>query len=484
MRIPPLSIYSAVRWSLVAAIARAFVQAALVAILARLMDSREFGVMAIATPYVLLAGILSDPGVTSSLLYVHSVAPRTRDSLFWIGTGWSTFIALCLCGAAPALASCYHEPELTWLILASAPSLPLQFIARQVEINRERSLQLRGVVLSETLGVLMGAAVAIVIAHSGFGSLSFAALVTVPAAVRAITNWAILADGWRPKFCLAFRDALPSLRYGVPLTVAVGATTLSSSSDLLIGGFVLSVEELGCYGLVRQFALFVSQFMSLVVNRIAVPLFSQLRNQQDLASDTDQTARTLIATFVTILFGGIAASPVFFSRHVLGITYSDAGVTLSILMIWAWSRTLAGYDHSLLTALGRVRVLAVWQISFAAIAAFLLYAGAGFGALGLAWSSALTGLVSVAALWYFQVRGHFGMTTAAYLHAISRSIAGVGFAFVLATVICDTSTTLGSFWHFGIVMVGSLAAATVADRTALRQVMALIRSNQVRSRIN
>jgi O-antigen/teichoic acid export membrane protein len=235
---------------------------------------------------------------------------------------------------------------------------------------------------------------------------------------------------------------------------------------------------LGQYGLVRQFALFLSQFLGLVINRVTVPVFSNIRNDLDRAHDADRTARTLITTAVTLLFGCFAASPHFVCRGVLGITSASAGVTLTILSIWAWSRTLTSYDLSLLTALGRVRALAVWQVAFAAIAALPLYAGARAGINGLAWAAALSGACGAAALWYFQVRIHFGMTTASNLLALIRAITVLIVASTLATAISNTSTPGGNALHFVLLSVASMVIMAIADRPMLRHMVTLIQTSR------
>jgi O-antigen/teichoic acid export membrane protein len=446
-----------------------------VAILARLIDARGFGVFAIATPYLLLAGIVSDPGLNSSVLYLRSATQGARDTVFWAGTVWSIFIALCLCGAAPILSNFYREDDLTWVLVASAPSLPLQFVARQIEVTREKSLQFKRIVLSEILAVLAGAALAVFLASCGFGPLSFAAPVTIPAAIRAVIAWGLLAEGWKPKLRLAVSELLPSLRYGVPLAVAVGANTLATSLDLLVGGLVLSVDELGQYGVLRQFVLFLSQFLTLAINRVTVPVFANIRDFTNQAIDADRTARRLITMAVTLLFGCIAASPDFVCRTVLGSTSASAGSTMAILSIWGWARTLTSYDLALLTAIGRVRTLALFQITVALISTLPLYAGARFGLDGLAWASALCGSGATVALWYLHVRPRFGVSTFSILLTMARVLTCLFVAASLATAIGGALMPRETHLHFGLLVIASITLMAIADSAARQQVMTVFR---------
>jgi O-antigen/teichoic acid export membrane protein len=431
----PPTINQAIRWSMFGSVGRSLVQLLQFLALSRLLAPTDFGSMAIVGPYVLVMGILSDPGLTSSLLHERNVSPNARASLFWIGLLWSSFIAVLMALLSTPLSFLYGQPEIAGLIFACAPSLPLLFTARQVEVMAERSLRFRGVVLSETLASIAGAAVGIGTAFQAPGPLALAIPITATAAVRAVIAWLFLSVGWRPSPRFRLSETFPFLRYGLPLSVSVGVGHVAASLDLIIGGALLSPAELGRYSVPRQLILYVIASLSSIINRVTVPAIAAIRDNPEVTARAEASARQMMTLVLFPIMGCIAFQPTLAARLALGPEWESAAGILGVLSVWGFFKLNATFDQSMLAALGRVYPLAVWNSLIAACIAFPLVFASRFGPDGLAWASMLCIAISTPLMWSFMLWDRRRKSMRGYLESQLRPLlhfaAGVGIASIL-----------------------------------------------------
>ena len=80
--------YSAVRWTTFAAIMRAVIQIAQVAVLARILAPESYGLMAMVSVVLRFAGMFGDLGVNSAFVQRQIVTEEERSSLFWFNVAF------------------------------------------------------------------------------------------------------------------------------------------------------------------------------------------------------------------------------------------------------------------------------------------------------------------------------------------------------------------------------------------------------------
>ena len=91
--------FSAVRWTTTAAVVRALLQLAQLAVLARLLAPEDYGLMAMVAVVLGFALVFTDLGVNSAYVQRQDVTPEQRSSLFWLnvamGGGLTLLVLLC-----------------------------------------------------------------------------------------------------------------------------------------------------------------------------------------------------------------------------------------------------------------------------------------------------------------------------------------------------------------------------------------------------
>ena len=89
-----------------------------VAILARLLDPGDFGLVAMATVVTGIYGIFTTAGLSSATVQQATITDEQISTLFWINMGVGILLAAMCAASAPALVAFYHEPRLFWVTVA------------------------------------------------------------------------------------------------------------------------------------------------------------------------------------------------------------------------------------------------------------------------------------------------------------------------------------------------------------------------------
>ncbi|MDZ4054311.1 MAG: oligosaccharide flippase family protein, partial [Phenylobacterium sp.] len=79
---------------------RLLLQLALLPILARLVGPAEYGLVALAMPFILLANVLSDGGMGYALGRRAQASRELESTVFWLTAGLGAALALACCLAA------------------------------------------------------------------------------------------------------------------------------------------------------------------------------------------------------------------------------------------------------------------------------------------------------------------------------------------------------------------------------------------------
>jgi PST family polysaccharide transporter len=85
-------------------------------LLARLLQPADFGLVALASVFVVVLSTLSNQGFAQAIIQRQDLEPEHLDSAFWINNGIGAFLALGLFFSAPLLAVMFSQPELAGVL--------------------------------------------------------------------------------------------------------------------------------------------------------------------------------------------------------------------------------------------------------------------------------------------------------------------------------------------------------------------------------
>jgi len=323
------------------------------AVLARLLTPREFGLVGMVLAITGLVGLFKELGLSTATVQRDIITQQQVSNLFWINVFVSGFLTVISFGLAPLMASFYHDPRVTGIMMVLSLSFLLTGSAVQHQALLTRQMRFRAIAVIEVISMLVGFVSACWLAKRGFGYWALVAQQVVTAATSFVLTWH--TSGWRPDRPKGNSGVRPMLSFGAHLTIADFVGLLLMNSDSILIGRVFGAEPLGLYTRASVLLARPLQQISMPINAVITPVLSRL------VSDSERYRRTFIRTYDTLalIFFSFAALCLALARPlvlvILGPKWSGVIPLFSAFAIVAVSAPLAEVALWLFQSQGRGR---------------------------------------------------------------------------------------------------------------------------------
>lgn len=396
--------YSAARWTAASAAARALLQLSQIALLARLLEPADYGLMAMATVVISYAALFSDIGLSTAYVQRQQISQEERSSLYWISVVVGAALTLTVVMLSPLVASLFNEPRLAPLMALVATNFLVLSFGQQLRVEAEKCMNFRPVALIEIAASLLGFLSAAFGAWQGWGAYALAAAAITAAWATTALSWLILAKGWRPAWRLRLGEVKWFLNFGGGLMFNNFLNQINATSDIVIGGRILGVTQIGLYSVPRSTVLQVMGLINPIFNRVGFPLIASIQNDKAKVDLVYIKVMNMAASINAPIYVAVAVFAPEIVSILLGPNWADATPLLRVLALWGLMRSFANPVGVLLFGLGHVRRATKWNASLALILPLGAWFGSHWGALGMAWANAglMAGLMLPA--WAFLVR--------------------------------------------------------------------------------
>jgi len=381
-------------------------QLAILPILARLIGPSEYGLVAMAMPFILFANVLSDGGMSLALGRRQEVTPELEATVRWMSAGIGGAIALGLVALAWPLGVVMHQPRLPWLIVALAPILLMNGLAAASNARIIREGRFGVFAGGDLFSTLAGAGVALVAATHGYGAWS---LVAQQLALWVVKLAWVTVNG-RASFRLAWRfeEARELMKFGLHAIGSQLADYVSRNIDNLIVGAILGASSLGFYAMAYQIVRIPDMLISgplylYIFNSVSRAAHAgEKRALRELAASAVRLASTAFAP----LFCGLAVIADLAVPLILGDKWQGAIMPLRFLAGAGFFFCLCSLVNATLMALDRSALQLRLSMLLGGATIVIVAAAAPFG---------LTAVSAALAV-------GIGLVCAVYLHHLARAL--------------------------------------------------------------
>ncbi|MDA9463530.1 lipopolysaccharide biosynthesis protein [Bradyrhizobium sp. CCBAU 53415] len=215
------------------------------AVLARLLDPQDFGLVAMTAVVTGVFQLLMTAGLSSATVQSDSITEDQISTLFWINLLVGTILAALCAATAPALVIFYHEPRLLWLTVAMSGGFVLTSLAVQHSALLQRRLRYTSLAIIELISQLVSVAAGIGMAIGGLAYWSILGMTLVSTAVYAVCVW--VAGGWIPGLPRRAPGVGSMLRFGGIVTLNSLVVYVAYNFEKLLLGRYWGGDALGIY---------------------------------------------------------------------------------------------------------------------------------------------------------------------------------------------------------------------------------------------
>lgn len=283
--------------NVVAAVATNAMRLGALIALGRLLEPKDFGVVAVAVAIMALLSVVKDVGVGSALVQRAEIDDGHVRAAFAISMGLATVLGVGLAAAAPLIAGLYHMPEATGVLRAMAAVFVINAVSSVSTTLCVRALEFKRIALIDFTGYTIGTGLSIACAVLGMGPWALVVGYLVEACLSSALYLYVRppAVGWPIE-----RDkARDLLGFGVGEMISQIASAIATQGDNLVVGRTLGREALGFYARAYDLVQFPAKVFTAVVGKALFPAFSRL--QSDPVRLGRAYLRTLFANTLVLL---------------------------------------------------------------------------------------------------------------------------------------------------------------------------------------
>ena len=377
------------------------------ALLARLLAPREFGLLAFALVYITYAETIGDLGSGMALVYWPDRRDDAAQVTFVINALAGVMWFLVTLAIAPWVADFFNAPNGAPIVRAIGLSFILKYLGNAHDALAQKDLRFRARLVPELSLAFVKAAISIVLAYLGFGAWSLVWGHLAGVGIRTLLLWIVVP--WRPSFRIPWDLMKPMLGYGRGIIIVNVLAAITHHADLAVVGRLLGTTALGLYQMASKIPEMTVIVLLWVVSSVLFPAFSKMHAAGESLRTPYLTATRYISSAALPASAGLflLARPVILVF--LGPKWLEAVPILQALTVYTAMRALSTHAGDVLKATGRARLLARISIAKAILIVPALLFGARFGAAGVAWGLSIaaalgTVITLVAASHFIRVR--------------------------------------------------------------------------------
>ena len=353
------------------------------ALLARLLAPREFGLLAFAMVYITYAETIGDLGSGMALVYWPDRRDDAAQVTFVVNAVAGVLWCLVTLAIAPLVADFFNAPNGAPIVRVLGFGFIIKYLGNAHDALAQKDLRFRAKMIPEVALASIKAAVSILLAWQGFGAWSLVWGHLAGVTASTILLWAVVP--WRPTFRLPLDLVKPMLGYGRGIITVNVLSAVTHHADLAVVGRLLGTTALGLYQMASKVPETTIVVLLWVVSKVLFPAFSRMHAAGESLRTPYLTASRYISAVAIPASVGLflLARPVVLLF--LGEQWVAAAPILSALSAYAAMRALSTHAGDVLKATGRAQLLARLSILKAILIVPGLLLGARWGAAGVAW---------------------------------------------------------------------------------------------------
>jgi O-antigen/teichoic acid export membrane protein len=331
------------------------------ALLARLLAPREFGLLAFALTYIVYVDTIADLGTGTALVYWPDRRDDAAQVTFLINIAAGIFWCTVTFVLAPFIAGIFNATAHgTTIVRALSLVFFVRYLGTTHSALMRKDLRFRDAAIPELALAIVKMCVALVLAWRGYGVWSLVWGHLAGMLVETVLLWVMIP--WRPSWRFP-RDLFgPMLAYGRGIMFVNVLSAVQKQTDLLMISRWQGLTPLGLYQLAGKIPEATVAMIYRVASDVLLPAFSRVSAAGENPKNVYLAAARYVSTVTLPIAFGIAVLAKPFILFFFGPNWVAAAPILSALAVLSGIRALNANPGDVLKATGRVGLLARFSV--------------------------------------------------------------------------------------------------------------------------
>jgi O-antigen/teichoic acid export membrane protein len=263
-------------WAIIEKFSLQIVQFIVGVVLARLLEPRDYGLIAITTIFTSISGAITDGGFEKTLIRKKDLTEVDINSVFYINTVLGILMTVILFFSAPFIAAFFNEPSLSPVLRVVSLGLLISAFGQTQKALLMKELHFKKISVAQICSSLAGGIAGVIMAYAGYGVWSLVYSALIAQLVAVLFFW--IGSDWYPGLKFSFKTIKEMLPYGSRIL----ATSLLFFLMLQLNNFIIgkfyTKTELGFFNRGSRLPELVISIIQSVVLKMAFPLFAKVQD--------------------------------------------------------------------------------------------------------------------------------------------------------------------------------------------------------------
>ena len=353
-----------------------------VLVLARLLTPRDYGVAAMAMVFAGLITLFTDVGLGAALVQRRTITEQDRSTVFWMSMAIAAVIVVFTVAVAGEVARFFGQPQVRSLVIVLSLSFPLAALSQTQTALLNRKLAYRSLEIRQIVGVLVGAATALIVAISGGGAWAIVANSLASTAAATALLWRF--SSWRPSLTFSFESLRTMGAFGLKLTGTRVLNYANLNADNTLVGRFLGATSLGIYGISYNIMFTPLSRINLPIYAVVAPALARLQHDPERLKAAWLRSKRLTATLLNPAFFAILVVAPDLVRVVLPAKWLPAVPVIRLLCLAGLGHSLIALNSTILQARGHAGTVLRISIFTSIVTLGAFASGLPWGILGVA----------------------------------------------------------------------------------------------------
>jgi O-antigen/teichoic acid export membrane protein len=275
-------------------------------VLARLLEPRDFGLVAMVTAVTGVFSLFKDFGLSTATVQRPAVTDDQMSTLFWINLLAGAVLCLVCVAGAPLIAAFYREPRLSPIMTFLAAGFVFNAAGVQHSVVLQRQMRFVALSIIDVAALLISVSTGVGLAVAGFGYWALVAMsIMLP---LATTTGCWIAAAWIPGRPRRRAEIRSMIRFGGTLTLNSIVVYIGYNLEKVLLGRFWGAANIGLYGRAYQVITIPTENLNSAIGGVAFSALSRVQHDPErlrsyfLKGYSLVLALTIPLSFACILF--------------------------------------------------------------------------------------------------------------------------------------------------------------------------------------
>jgi len=280
-------------WAIVEKFSLQIVQFVVSVILARLLEPKDYGLIALTGIFTALSAAIIDGGFEKTLIRAKTLDPVQINSVFYVNLVMGLALMAVLWATAGSIAAFFRLPGLGPVLRIVSITLPLSGFTCVQRVLLMKELHFKKISLAQIASSTAGGIAGVAMAFAGAGVWALVGSLLTAQIVAVLIYWT--KSDWYPKFEFSYSAIKEMLPYGTRIMfISILFFLMLQFNNFIVGKFY-SGTDLGYYNRGGRLPDLVVALLQSIVLKLAFPLFSKVRDEKDQLEEVLRRTTQLVA---------------------------------------------------------------------------------------------------------------------------------------------------------------------------------------------